>query len=220
MRTVPRLVVELDGIAGSPGLAIGPALVVEIHRPGVVKRRIVKHQAAEELERYQQAIQRAAVELQAVAARATGGHVETSVLQAYVLMVQDQTLRENVERRILLDLVCAEWALDLAVDEIALNLSRATDPYLSERSHDVHFVGDRILSVLSGQHSVVNLPDNGQPVVIVAHDLSPAATAELSRERVLALVTEVATRTLLVLSRFQQWSAQWARSAVSAMATR
>src|SRR5512133_38793 len=195
MRTVPRLVVELDGIAGSPGLAIGPALVVEIHRPGVVKRRIVKHQAAEELERYQQAIQRAAVELQAVAARATGGHIETSVLQAYVLMVQDQTLRENVERRILLDLVCAEWALDLAVDEIALNLARATDPYLSERSHDVHFVGDRILSVLSGQHSVVNLPDNGQPVVIVAHDLSPAATAELSRERVLALVTEVGTRT-------------------------
>lgn len=195
MRTVPRVVVELDGIAGSPGLAIGPALVVEIHRPGVVKRRIVKHQAAEEVERYKGAIGRAAVELQEVAARATGGHIETSVLQAYVLMVQDQTLRENVERRILVDLVCAEWALDLAVDEIAANLARATDPYLSERSHDVHFVGDRILAVLSGQHSVVNLPDSGEPVVLVARDLSPAATAELSRERVLALVTEVGTRT-------------------------
>lgn len=195
MRAVPRLVVELDGIAGSPGLSIGPALVVEVRRPGVVKRRLAKHQAAEEVERYQLAIERAALELQEVAARATGGHIETSVLQAYVLMVQDQTLRDNVERRILLDLVCAEWALDLAVDEIASHLAQAPDPYLSERSHDVRFVGDRILAVLSGQHSIVSLPDTGEPVVVVAHDLSPAETAELSRDRVLALVTEVGTRT-------------------------
>ncbi len=190
-----RLVVELDGIAGSPGLSIGQALVVEVRRPGVVKRRIVKHQATEEVDRYQLAIERAARELQEVAARATGGHIEASVLQAYVLMVQDQTLRDNVERRILLDLVCAEWALDLAVDEIAANLAQAPDPYLAERSHDVRFVGDRILAVLSGQRSVVSLPDTGEPVVIVAHDLSPAETAELSRDRVLAIVTEVGTRT-------------------------
>jgi len=195
MRAIPRLVVELDGIAGSPGLSIGQALVVEVRRPGVVKRRLAKHQAADEVERYQQAIARASRELQEVAARATGGHIETSVLQVYVLMVQDQTLRENVERRILLDLVCAEWALDLAVDEIAAHLTQAPDPYLSERSHDVRFVGDRILAVLSGQHSIVQLPDTGEPVVIVAHDLSPAETAALSRDRVLAIVTEVGTRT-------------------------
>jgi phosphoenolpyruvate-protein phosphotransferase (PTS system enzyme I) len=195
MRAVPRVVVELDGIAGSPGLAIGQALVVEVRRPGVAKRRIVKHQGAVEVERYQHAIEWAARELEEVASRATGGHIETSVLQAYVLMVQDQTLRDNVERRILVDLVCAEWALDLAVDEIAAHLAQAPDPYLSERSHDVRFVGDRILAVLSGQHSIVSLPDTGEPVVVVAHDLSPAETAQLSPDRVLALVTEVGTRT-------------------------
>ena len=195
MRAAQRPIIELDGIAASPGLAIGPALVIEARRSGVLKRRIAKHQAAEEVERYTQAIERAARELREVAARATGGHVETSVLHAYVLMVQDQTLRENVERRILVDLVCAEWALDLAVDEIATRLSHAPDPYLSERSHDVQFVGDRILAVLSGQHSTVALPESGEPVIIVAHDLSPAETAELSKDRVLALVTEVGTRT-------------------------
>ena len=52
MRAIPRLVVELDGIAGSPGLSIGQALVVEVRRPGVVKRRLAKHQAADEVERY------------------------------------------------------------------------------------------------------------------------------------------------------------------------
>lgn len=195
MRAAARSVIELDGIPASPGLAIGTALVIEARRPGIVKRRIGKHQAAEEVERYTQAIDRAARDLQQVASRATGGHVETSVLQAYVLMVQDQTLRESVERRILVDLVCADWALDQAVEEIAARLSQSPDPYLSERSHDVMFVGDRILTELTGQRSTVLLPPSGEPVVVVAHDLSPAQTAEFSKDRVLAFVTEVGTRT-------------------------
>ncbi len=145
--------------------------------------------------RYRDAVARAASELNEVAARATGNAVEASVLQAYVLMVQDETLRDEVERRILVDRVCAEWALDMAVEQMAAQLAAAPDPYLSERSHDVQFVGDRILSVLVGHGARIVLPDSGPPVVLVAHDLSPAETAGLSRERVAALVTEVGTRT-------------------------
>jgi phosphoenolpyruvate-protein phosphotransferase (PTS system enzyme I) len=194
-RFPPRQPTEVDGIAASPGLAIGPAFVLEVKRPGVVRRRIAKHEGELEVQRYRAAIVQTASELQEVAQRATGGEVESSILQAYVLMVQDETLKENVERRILLDGVCAEWALDLAVDEISEQLALAPDPYLSERSHDVQFVGDRILSVLSGRRSTVTLPESSEPLVIVAHDLSPAETAGLSRDRVLALVTEVGTRT-------------------------
>ena len=185
----------LDGIAGSPGLAIGRALVIETRRPGVVHRRLAKHQAEEEVQRYRAAVATAAAELQEVASRAVGGPVESSILQAYVLMVQDQTLGEDVERRIELDLVCAEWALDIAVEQMAAQLERAPDPYLAERSHDVQFVGDRILAVLSGRRTRVSLPDSDELWVIVAHDLSPAETASLSRDRVMALVTEVGTRT-------------------------
>lgn len=195
LRSSPRQPTEVDGIAASPGLAIGPAFVLSMKRPGVVRRRIAKHEAELEVERYRTAVAQTATELQEVAQRATGGEVESSILQAYVLMVQDETLKENVERRILLDGVCAEWALDLAVDQISEQLALAPDPYLSERSHDVQFVGDRILSVLSGRRSTVALPDSSEPVVIVAHDLSPAETSGLSRGRVMALVTEVGTRT-------------------------
>lgn len=195
LRSSPRNVTEVDGIAASPGLAIGPAFVLEMKRPGVVRRRIAKHEAELEVQRYRSAVMRTASELQDVAQRATGGEIESSILLAYVLMVQDETLRENVQRRILVDHVCAEWALDLAVDEIAEQLAMAPDPYLSERSHDVQFVGDRILSVLTGRRSTVALPDGPDPLIIVAHDLSPAETAGLSRERVLALVTESGTRT-------------------------
>lgn len=190
-----RVPVLLDGIAGSPGLAIGRAFVIETLKPGVVHRRIAKHQADEEVSRYRVAVEAAAAELQDAAGRAVGGPVESSILQAYVLMVQDQTLRGEVERRIQLDLVCAEWALDIAVEQMASQLAQAPEPYLAERSHDVQFVGDRILAILSGRRARVTLPDTDEKWVIVAHDLSPAETSSFSRERVLAIVTEVGTRT-------------------------
>jgi phosphotransferase system enzyme I (PtsI) len=170
-------------------------MVIETLRPGVVHRRLAKHQAQEEVERYRVAVEAAAAELQEAASRAVGGPVEASILQAYVLMVQDQTLREEVERRIELDLVCAEWAIDIAVDRMAAQMAQAPEPYLAERSHDVQFVGDRILALLSGRRARVSLPDTDEMWVIVAHDLSPAETASFSRDRVLAIVTEVGTRT-------------------------
>ena len=190
-----RVPVSLDGIAGSPGLAIGRAVVIETLRPGVVHRRVAKHQADDEVRRYRVAVEAAAAELHDVACRAVGGPVESSILQAYVLMVQDQTLGDEVERRIQLDLVCAEWAIDIAVDQMASQLAQAPEPYLAERSHDVQFVGDRILAILSGRRARVLLPETDDMWVVVAHDLSPAETASFSRDRVLAIVTEVGTRT-------------------------
>jgi phosphoenolpyruvate-protein phosphotransferase (PTS system enzyme I) len=190
-----RRPVLLDGIAGSPGLVIGRAMVIETLRPGVVHRRVAKHEAQEEVQRYLVAVGAAAAELQEAASRAVGGPVEASILQAYVLMVQDQTLREEVERLILLDLVCAEWAIDIAADRMAAQMAQAPEPYLAERSHDVQFVGDRILAILSGRRARVTLPETDEMWVIIAHDLSPAETASFSRDQVMAIVTEVGTRT-------------------------
>ena len=48
---------------------------------------------------------------------------------------------------------------------------------------------------MAGKHGAVVLPKDGAPGVLIAHDLSPAETAGLTKERVLAIVTEVGTRT-------------------------
>ena len=143
------------------------------------------------------AISTAATELREVAERvkSTVAKSEASILEAYILMVEDETLREDVERRVRIDLQCAEWALDAAVQEMAEQLGAARDPYLAERSHDFQFIGDRILRALSGKQRALSIPEMDMPSVIVAHDLSPAETAGLSRERVKGLVTEVGTRT-------------------------
>lgn len=187
----------LDGLAGSPGVAIGPALVVDNERPGVVRRHIPKHLADEEMGRFDAAVALASLGLKEVAERlrTTAGRAESSILEAYIMMVEDEGLRQDVERRIRIDRQCAEWALDCAIRELSVQMGSADDPYLAERSHDFEFVGDRILRALTGRQHALSLPDIGQRAIVVAHDLSPAETAGLSKERVCALVTEVGTRT-------------------------
>jgi phosphotransferase system enzyme I (PtsI) len=185
----------IEGLPGSPGYAIGPALVIDTRRPGVVHRRIAKHVADEEMNRFDAAVELAAQGLREVAERAGVARAEASILEAYILMVQDETLREDVERRIRIDRQCAEWALDSSVHEMSSELSATDDAYLAERSHDVEFVGDRILRALSGKQRVVAVPETAEPMIVVAHDLSPADTAGLSKDRVLAMVTEIGTRT-------------------------
>jgi phosphoenolpyruvate-protein phosphotransferase (PTS system enzyme I) len=191
----PPVVVE--GIAGSPGLAIARALVIDTRRPGVSHRRVAKHHAEEELARFDAAVQVAAHGLRDVAEklRQRATRAEASILEAYVLMVEDDSLREDVERRIRIDLQCAEWALDNTVRDMSQQLAGAHDPYLAERSHDFEFVGDTILRALSGKQRSLAVHQLEEPCVIVAHDLSPAETAGLTREKVKALVTEVGTRT-------------------------
>lgn len=186
---------ELSGIAGSAGFAIGTAQVVDRLQVGVVRRRIPKHLADDEMERYDKAVGVASQGLREVAERAQHRAAEASILEAYVLMVEDETLREDVERRVRIDYQCTEWALASAVREMSDQLRGADDPYLTERSHDIEFVGERILRALAGHQRPSTIPPSSEPSILIAHDLSPAETAGLSKDRVLGMVTEIGTRT-------------------------
>lgn len=189
--------VVLDGIAGSPGYGIGKTLVVDTRRHGYPRRHIPKHIADDEVDRFKRAVESAAEELREVEerTRARATRVESSILAAYLLMVEDDTLHGEVERHIRIDHLCAEWALSATIEEMTTQLRQGTDPYLAERSHDFEFVGDRILGALAGRASILALPGDRAPCILVAHDLSPAETAGLTRDRVLGIVTEVGTRT-------------------------
>lgn len=187
----------LEGIGGSAGYAIAPAIVVDVRRHGVVRRHVPKHAVDDEIARFKDAVEVAARELRVAEQRARDRaiRIESSILQAYQLMVEDEMLRDDVERKIRIDHFCAEWAVSAAVEEIAEQLRRGGDPYLSERSHDIEFVGDRLIGALTGKKSVLSLPETRGPGVLVARDLSPTETVGLTRDRVLAIVTEVGTRT-------------------------
>src|SRR5215470_18084826 len=86
------LPIMLAGIAGSPGLAIGRAVVIDTRRQGVQRRHVHKHQVDEELARFDNAVAAAAQSLREVAERVRTtptARAESSILEAYILMVED-----------------------------------------------------------------------------------------------------------------------------------
>ncbi|HEY2409592.1 MAG TPA: phosphoenolpyruvate--protein phosphotransferase [Polyangiaceae bacterium] len=186
----------LHGIPGSAGYAIGRAIVIDTRRSGVVRRHVSEEELESEVARFSDGVIRAADELREMLALKSGAtRAETSILEAYVLMIEDELLRDSVVQQIQEQRICAEWALDLTVTEMAARLRQSGDPYLAERSHDFEFVQERLLRTIAGKHGSVVLPDGQAPGVLIAHDLSPAETAGLTKGRVLAIVTEVGTRT-------------------------
>ena len=189
----------LKGIAGSPGVTVGPALVIGDTRAVYTRRHIHTAQMDEEIERVHVAVEAARKSLKEVAARVASGpaHDQAPILDAYLMMLSDPMLHEHIHRKIREEKKCAEWAVAGASEEIVKLFPddpTENDSYLIERRHDVEFVAQRLMRALMGAPAAP-IPRLGQPMVIVARDLSPADTAGMVREPAIALVTEVGTRT-------------------------
>src|SRR5262249_38942163 len=120
---------------------------------------------------------------------------ETSILDAYVQMLGDELVAEAVERNIRINRQNAEWAVSNAIQELCDKFQDMEDPYLVERRHDVAFVGERMRGAPPGSDRAAPLPRPTRPGVIRAPVLSPADTASLVKEPVVAILTEVGTRT-------------------------
>jgi phosphotransferase system enzyme I (PtsI) len=194
---MPRTV--LKGIAGSPGVAVAPALVVGDTRAAYVRRHVASAQIEGEIERLVRAVGEAKRHVREVSARLPDGPLETnSILDAYIAMVGDPMLLERIERKIRDERKCAEWAVAQACEDIGKlfspNDANERDAYIVERRHDIEFVCDRLLRELTGDTKHI-VPRLDQPMVVVARDLSPADTAAMVREPVVAFVTEIGTRT-------------------------
>jgi phosphoenolpyruvate-protein phosphotransferase (PTS system enzyme I) len=191
--------VVLKGIGGSPGVAVGSALVVGDTRTAYARRHLPPAQIEPEVERLHRAVEDAKRHLREVSARLPTGPLETNaILDAYLTMVGDPMLVERVTKKIRDEHKCAEWAVAQSSEEIAKLFAPADanerDAYIAERRHDVEFVCDRLLRELTGDMKQI-VPRLDQPVIVIARDLSPADTAGMVREPVIGFITEIGTRT-------------------------
>jgi phosphotransferase system enzyme I (PtsI) len=186
----------LRGIAGAPGVAIGAAVVMGSARNTYPRRHIHDEDAAPELTRFSEAVERVKQNLRDMAERLGDKPAEAAILDAYAAMVGDEVLHEAVKKQVRIEKRCAEWAVIAACADIARRIAAVDDPYLRERSHDVEFVGERVLRALMGAGGAEGtIPKLSGRSVLVGHDLSPADTAGLVTEPVVGFVTEMGTRT-------------------------
>ena len=186
----------LKGIGVSPGIVIGKAAILERQRTTFIPRRIPAGQIADEIKRFEEAIEKSKEQLEEVKQRilAKGFSQHSYILDVHLKVMDDRMLRDETITIIQEQHVNTEWALKITLDKISEAFDSIEDEYLKERKEDVKHVVERIHRNLIGR-DLRKVEDLEEDVIVVAHDLSPADTIQLNLQRVIGMVTDIGGKT-------------------------
>lgn len=187
-------ITSLQGIPASGGVAIAPCFryrKTPISWNQTTSLEEAQHYHVDnpnnEWQRLRTALHTAQQEIQTLLSHSSIqiGDAEAAIFDAHLLFLEDPTLLETAQQRILSQHLNAEAVWQGVINEVANNYRHLDDPYLQERIADVVDVGQRVLRVLSG--TPMTIVDVSQPGILVAADLTPSDTASLDPTRVLGI---------------------------------
>src|SRR5437868_1407361 len=183
--------VKLRGVGASPGVAVGSVLRLdERGRHQFYYLDVSAAQVRREARRLHEAFEQARAELQEIKARLTRelGYEHSFILDAHLLMLEDERLLAEIENEIRTRRVNAEWAVRSVIDRVEEAYRQVNDAYLRERTSDLEDVATRLLTILSGRDKF-DLSELDENVILVAKDIWPSTVAELDFNRVLGFAT-------------------------------
>lgn len=183
------------GIAVSPGVAVGSAYCIHEIYVGD-EEQLRGSQVFEELERYEQALQKTAADLRALHQKVASqvGAAEAAIFQTHESILKDPAFTGKVRNWIVKEGQSAPVALRRLLAEYTALFKRTKDEYLRERLADVR---DVILR-LSAHVSEVLRPTSKSldgPLILVADELLPSHVVTLGEHEVAGIVTQAGGRT-------------------------
>ena len=202
---------SIHGLAVARGVAIGRAVLVASSRVDVAHYFIEPEQVPAEIERLRRARGAVVEELQKLQKDMPkdAPHELTALLDVHLMLLQDVELTAGVRQWIEERFYNAEWAVTSQLEVIARQFDEMEDPYLRERIADMEQVAERVLFCLKGSGSPIaqtrrvtrpqqelQLDDTMDvPLVLVAHDLSPADMLQFKQSVFAGFVTDVGGKT-------------------------
>ena len=210
---------SVHGLAVSRGVAIGRAVLVASSRADVdhyfieaektdaeiARMRTSRNAVMEEIMRLQQDL------------RKDAPHEIAALLDVHLMLLQDEVLISGVKHWITERHYNAEWALTTQYEIIARQFDEMEDQYLRERKADLEQVVERILRHMKGAASPMQpasqcavragssrkqsqqdllLDDTlDVPLVLVAHDISPADMLQFKQSLFTGFATDVGGKT-------------------------
>jgi phosphotransferase system enzyme I (PtsI) len=185
------------GIAVSPGVAIGPALVLDTEGVVISHRTVPAEQVDAEIRRLDRALARAAEDSKDrsrdLAERLGQGIGD--ILHSQAVLAEDPRIRRDVEALIRANQYTAEYAVSRSIRNIvkAIEAQPPSSPLFRYRG-DLLDLERQVLAQLIG---IAHPTDPGDgtapatdPVIVLAHDLTPSETAGLDPNTVHAFATE------------------------------
>ncbi|HVR50267.1 MAG TPA: phosphoenolpyruvate--protein phosphotransferase [Pseudorhodoferax sp.] len=207
---------SLHGLPVARGVAIGRAVLMASSRVDVAHYFIEPERITGEIDRLR-AGRNAVIEelhrLQLSVAQMgpnDAPHELSAMLDVHLMLLQDEALTSGVKHWITERLYNAEWALTTQLEIIARQFDEMEDEYLRERKADLEQVVERILRYMKGVASPVAPPTAPRrktqqdlllddtvdvPLVLIAHDLSPADMLQFKQSVFAGFVTDVGGKT-------------------------
>lgn len=180
----------MKGIGTSSGIALGKVLIYE--EPKITVEENKAKDIDREIARLNKAIGRAVEEIQQLYVRTLEnvGEDEAEIFNAHKMMAEDPEFIEGVKSKIRDEKVTAEWAVKQVAEEYISIFENIEDEYLRERALDLKDVSQRLLRILLGIESM-DLSILKEECIIVAEDLTPSDTAQMNKDMILGIVTEL-----------------------------
>ncbi len=186
----------LHGIPVAPGIAHSAAFVLDQARERIARDGVAESQRTEEVSALDRAMEAAQASLEADRRQVERdlGPEAAQIFDVHLVLLRDDALVSPVRTRILEEGVTAAFAVSEAFHGLAERFRTMGSPIFRDKARDILDLERRILDQLLGR-TRERLEKVTDPVVLLAHELTPADAASLSRERVVAIVLEAGGRT-------------------------
>lgn len=171
----------VNGIAASPGIAIGPVLV---RKPQVIDYPKRGESPVNELQRLDAALDKVHAEIGTLIDESQVASIR-DIFTTHQAMLRDPALREEVQARLQKGL-SAEAAWMEEIETAAQQQEALHDKLLAERAADLRDVGRRVLACLTGVEAD-QAPD--EPYILVMDEVAPSDVATLNAQRVAGILT-------------------------------
>ena len=209
---------SIHGLAVARGIAIGRAVLVASSRVDVAHYFIDATQVEAEIGRVRSGrnavvdeIHRLQVSIAQMGPKEAPLEL-TALLDVHLMLLQDQELISGVKHWITDRLYNAEWALTTQLEIIGRQFDEMEDEYLRERKADLEQLTEKVLRAMKGVASpVVHATQRATrklsqqdlllddtvdvPLILIAHDLSPADMLQFKQSVFAGFITDVGGKT-------------------------
>jgi phosphotransferase system enzyme I (PtsI) len=188
--------IVLEGIAASPGVAHGPALVYLQKQLDVPCYELRASSVDDEIERFERGILETRAEITVVRDKIalTLGEGEARIFDAHLLVLEDSALLEEVISELRQSGMNIECCYNRVAERYMAFFKSMEDDYLKERVADIRDVSRRLLHNLTGTQKV-SLSDLSGDCILISEDFSPSDTADMNRHKLLAFATDSGGKT-------------------------
>ena len=196
MTREPKKTQVIKGIGVTAQIIMGKAYLVDRGKIEAPARVLPENQVRREAERFRDAVEESKKQLRWAKEKllqedAVG---PTYILDAHLLLLEDKNVINSTLETIEQSWINSEWALKINLDRLRKIFNSIDDDYLKSRKTDLDYIEQRILRNLTGR-GTESLSQIKEKVIVVAHDLSPADTAQMAKDKVTAFVTDMGGKT-------------------------